>query len=119
MIYNYSLSSVAACWVSLACVLFSLVGSPRRHVPGTKTTDRDGRMRIEKGEAMSLLFRTAIRIPFTRLQFGLLQPTPNQRGWWAARFNPSLVCVGLGRAVLSVERIGAGETRRPLVTVEP
>lgn len=76
-------------------------------------------MRIEKGEAMSLLFRTAIRIPFTTLQLCLLQPTPNQRGWWAARFSPSLVCVGLGRAVLSMERIGSEEAPCPLVTVEP
>ena len=68
---------------------------------------------------MSLLFRTAIRIPFTSLQFCLLQPWPNQRGWWAARCSHSLVWVGLGRAVLSVERIGSGEARRPLVAIEP
>ena len=66
---------------------------------------------------MSLLFRTSLRVPFSSLQFGLLRPTPNQVGWWVDRVRPGLLCVGLGRAMLAVSRVGRDEARRPLVDV--
>lgn len=57
---------------------------------------------------MSLLYRFDFRIPFTPWALALQPATPWQRGFWVDHHGDRCTVVGLGRALLYVERRGYG-----------
>lgn len=61
---------------------------------------------------MFTIYRFAFRLPFTARVLSFARPTPHQRGFWIDRQSDSCSAVGLGLALLYVERGGGPLLRR-------